>query len=426
MSGRYYGWIVAWTSCSVLAVTYGVQFSFGVLIPDIEAETGWSRTQVSLAYSSYVVLYSSLGFVTGTLTDRCGPRPVVAIGGVFLAIGYAGAGLASQLWHLYVALGVVAAVGMSASYVPCNATVVRWFVRRRGAALSIAAAGTGLGGLLLPPAAGLLSSAVGWRATYVSLAALCGLWLVGASRLLVRSPEDRGLAVDGDPPLGPPRRLDGPPTVRPEDHEPLGLDAHEAVRTPAFWLTAALFACTWVAVFFPLVHLAPFAESQGASRAVASLAVGAIGVGGLLGRLVTGSASDRIGRLRVLGIVIAVQAVAFVTFAVSHGPRTIFPAAVAFGFGYGGSTTLFPAVVGDLFGRTHAGSIVGLIFAGAGSLAAVGPALAGYLYDSTGSYRLSFVLSGGSNAVSLTLILALAAAMRALHTTAFTAPAEGR
>ena len=400
----YYGWVVTWVSFSVLAITYGVQFSFGVLIPDIEAETGWSRTQVSLAYSLYVLLYSSLSFVSGAITDRWGPRRVIAGGGVFLGAGYVFTGLAHQLWHLYLSLGLLAAIGMSASFVPCNATVVRWFVRRRGQALSISTAGTGLGGLLFPSIAGVLSGRMGWRTTYIIFGLFAGVWLLAASKLMVRSPEDRGLMVDGDPApivaMGP---FEGP-TIAAASTRPPELDARQALRTRAFWLTGAIFAFTWVAVFFPLVHLAPFAESLGLTGTVASAAVGAIGFGGLLGRLASGSASDRLGRLPTLALVIAVQAVAFGGFAASHGALAVYAAAVAFGFGYGGSTTLFPAVVGDNFGRSHAGAIVGLIFAGAGSLAAIGPTVAGYLYDTTGSYRLSFVLSGASNVVSLVLV----------------------
>lgn len=71
-----------------MAVAYGVQFSFGVLIPDIEADTGWTRTQISLAYSFYVVVYSSLSIISGLVTDRSGPRVVLVAGAVFLAGGY--------------------------------------------------------------------------------------------------------------------------------------------------------------------------------------------------------------------------------------------------------------------------------------------------------------------------------------------------
>ena len=87
---------------------------------------------------------------------------------------------------------------------------------------------------------------------------------------------------------------------------------------------------------------------------------------------VSGTVADRIGADVTLGVVLTVQVVAFLVFAVSRNLATVYPAAVAFGIGYGGTTTVFPAIVGQRFGRAHAGAIVGLLFAGAGSLARVG------------------------------------------------------
>jgi MFS family permease len=407
----YYGWVIAGTASSVLAVTYGVQFSFGVLIPDIEAETGWSRTQLSFAYSLYVLVYSVLSFAAGSLTDRWGPRPVIAIGATFLAVGYGAVGLATQLWHLRLALGVIAAIGMSASFVPCNATVVRWFVRHRGRALAIATAGTSLGGLLIPPVAGALSSAVGWRTTYLIMGGVTGVWLLAASRLMARSPEGYGLVVDGGS-----TERSGHPRSSLLAAQP-DLDARNALRTARFWLIGVIFALTWLAVFFPLVHLGPFAASLGLTRTMAAGAVSAIGLGGLVGRLFSGPFSDRVGRLPTLAIVLGVQVGAFAVFALGDRAAAVYAGAVAFGLGYGGSTTLFPAVVGDAFGRSHVGAIVGLIFAGAGSLSAIGPTVAGHLYDTTGSYRLAFVLSSGANLAALAFLLVLSMTGRRTHRT---------
>lgn len=401
MKRPFFGWIVVGAASSVLALSYGVQFSFGVLIADIERETGWTRTETSLAYSVYVLSYSVLSYAAGSLTDRWGPRRVIAIGGIMLGVGYVGTGLASQLWQFHVGLGLLAAVGMSAAFVPCNVTVVRWFVRRRGRALSIASAGTSVGGLVAPPVAGALAAAHGWRTAYVVLGLVVGGWLVAASRLMVASPESRGLSADGDPP--------------PPEPVALGLSGATvpaALRTPAFWLIGAMFSCSWIAVFVPLVHVAPFADSLGVSRGLAATAVSAIGLGGLAGRLATGAISDRVGRLPALTTVLVVQALAFAGFAASRAAAPVLAAALAFGLAYGGTTTLFPAVVGDRFGRAHAGAIVGLLFAGGGSVSALGPTIAGYLYDATNSYRLSFLLSGAANVVAVALVLVLALTVR--------------
>src|SRR4029077_9988722 len=126
-------------------VAYGIQFSFGVFLKQITDDMGWSRSQVLLPYAVYVSLYSALSVVSGWATDRFGPGRVVAVGGVILALGWGGLGLSHSLWQVYVTLGVVSAIGMSAAWVPCNATVVRWFVRRGGLAVGMGSRG-GCGG----------------------------------------------------------------------------------------------------------------------------------------------------------------------------------------------------------------------------------------------------------------------------------------
>jgi len=119
-----------------------------VFLPAISADTGWDRASLSVPYSLYVFIYSALGAVTGRLTDRWGPRVVLTVGGCLLGCGVALMSRVQALWQIYVSLGLVAAAGMSAAYVPCNATVVRWFTQRRGLALSITSSGASFGNFL--------------------------------------------------------------------------------------------------------------------------------------------------------------------------------------------------------------------------------------------------------------------------------------
>ena len=179
------------------------------------------------------------------------------------------------------------------------------------------------------------------------------------------------------------------------------------MRTPFFWVAGGVFFFSWMAVFVPLVHIAPFAQDVGFGKATASTMISAIGVGGLLGRTATGIISDLIGRIASLAAVVALQVVCFTVFASADGLALLVLAAVCFGFGYGGTTTMFPAIFSDPFGQAHIGAIVGAVFAVAGSSAAFGPAMAGYLYDLTDSYRLAFALGGMMNLMGLGPVVAL-------------------
>lgn len=408
--GRYYGWVVAWTAFAVLTLAYGVQYCFGVFLPFIQEDLGITRTQGTLAFAVYVFFYSALSALSGWLTDRKGPRFVLVLGALFLGVGYVLTAMAQTALQLVLALGLVASIGMSAAFVPCNATVVRWFLHRRGRALSISTSGSSFAAVLVPPAMGGLVDRFGWRTLYVVGAVLASATLLIGSRLMYRDPESKGLSVDDE--FGPGRPLPEGTTVTVTPADPVSLDLPGAARTIDFWLIVGLFLCTWLVVFIPLVHLSPYAKDAGASSAVSATLVALIGLGGLFGRGLAGNVSDRFGRLSTLTMTLLMQVVAFVAFALTASLPVLLPAAGLFGMGYGGSTVLFPALAGDRFGRAHAGAIVGAVFAGAGSLGAIGPYMAAWIHDSTDSYRLAFLIAAVANVASVGFVAGLQASGR--------------
>jgi MFS family permease len=166
----------------------------------------------------------------------------------------------------------------------------------------------------------------------------------------------------------------------------------------------ALFAATWVPVFGPLVHLVPMARGLGIAPLLAATLVSALGLSALVGRLVMGGASDRVGRRPTLAVGITLQVAAFVALSSSESLAALYLAASLFGFSYGGVSVLFPVIVTDFFEREHAGSLVGLLFATTGAMAALGPLGAGFIYDRLGSYALAWWLSAAFNVLALALL----------------------
>lgn len=390
------GWQVVAAAFSVLFFAYGLQFSYGVFASGMATELGWSRAATALPYSLYVFLYSALGAATGRATDRIGPRPVITVGAILLGLGWGTSALVHEPWHLNLTLGLVAALGMSVAWVPCNATVSRWFTRRRGTAVAVASSGGSLGNLLVPALAASLIGLVGWRWTLAITAVVAAGCMLVAARFMVRDPESVGLWPDGDaePPvvsaLGPGKTL------------------NEVCWTEPFLLLIAIYFLTWVPVFVPFVHAVAYAEDLGISRVAAASVISAIGIGGTVGRLSSGVLSDWIGRMPALLGVFALQAAAFVLFADADGLAMLWVAATVFGFSYGGGVTLLPPLCGDLFGRAHVAAIVGMIFAVAGAPAAIGPYVAGWLFDVTGSYGAAFMSSAALNLAALALTALLA------------------
>lgn len=394
-SRPFYGWTIVAAAFSVLFIAYGAQYSFGIFFNALLDEFGWSRSSLAGAFSLYAFGYCVFGFPAGRLTDHWGPRIVISVGAVFLASALAGMALVTQLWQPYVLYGLVAALGMGTAYVPCNSTVVKWFTRRRGLAVGLASSGGSVGTFVLPPIAQLLVAAVGWRSAYVIFAAAVLAILTSVGAIMRRDPESMGLHPDGD--AAAPRDA-----IAGAGEWPLS----RAVRTPTFWLLGATFTATWIPVFIPLVHLVPFTRDLGYSPLVGAWSVSMLGAAAVAGRLVMGPLSDRIGRRPTLAVAMVLQAIAFGGFASAHALPALFLSAAAFGYSYGTISTLFPAMVGDFFGRGAAGALVGFLFMLAGSMAAWGPLGAGAIYDATGSYTAAFVLAAALNAVALGLLAA--------------------
>ena len=388
----FYGWRVVAAAFVILFTAYGAQYSFGVFFNALLAEFRWSRASLAGVFSLYALVYSVFGFPAGRLTDVWGPTRVIACGAVFLGGALAAMALVSQLWQPYLLYGGLAALGMGTAYVPCNSTVVKWFARRRGLAVALASSGGSLGTLVMPPVAQLAVDGLGWRGAYVLLGATVFAVLVATAPVLRRDPESMGLHPDGDPGT--------PPAARAGD----GLTLGATLRTSAFWLMVATFAATWMPVFIPLVHLVPLARDLGHPPMQAAATVSVLGAGAVFGRLVMGPVSDWIGRRPTIALGMVMQAAAFAAFTLAHGLPSLYGAALLFGFAYGTVSTLFPAIVGDFFGRAHAGAIVGSIFALAGCMAAWGPLAAGAVHDATGSYRAAFLVAAGLNLAAVALL----------------------
>jgi len=399
----FYGWIVTACAFLVLFLTYGVQYSFGVFLPAMLDDLGWQRASLAGAFSLYIMIYSGCSWLSGRLTDTKGPRAVIAVGGALLGSGIIATSRMSAVWHLYLFYGLIAALGMSTAYIPCNTTVVKWFQRKRGLALGLASSGSSCGILTCPPLASILIARWGWRPVYLSFGVVILVFLNILARFMVRSPELLGLAPDGDPlptPAGHYSRATSAPG-------PVltGWTLEAAWTLPSFWLLGVVFVIMLLTVPVPFVHIVAFARDLGLSPSQGALAVSIMGLCAFCGSLSLGPLSDRLGRKQGLLLSLTLQVAAFLLFLSAQSLGILYLGAAAFGFFYGGMATLFPALIGDFFGRLHAGAITGFLFAGAGILGAWGPMIAGHLRDVTGSYHLVFMCGAVTSTTALLLFL---------------------
>ena len=402
----FYGWVITGVVFLNLAMAYGAQYSFGVFFPSLIEEFGWNRQSLAGAFSLYAFMYSTLGVFLGRWSDRSGPRIVLIFGSICLGSGI---GLISQVkapWHLYVVYGLLASWGMSAAYMTANPTVVKWFVEKRGLALGLAQSGLGIGIILIPPLTGWMINAFGWRQACIILGGAVGIVLFSTAFLLVGHPEKMGLLPDGreENPPGKPLGSFQPEVIPPKIYQEVSWSAAEAIHTKSFWVLTALFFCTWLFVFLPLVHLVIFAMDIGLSKEAAVTALSVLGGFSALGRLGMGFISDRIGRKRAMMVNLGLQVFSWLWIMAATSSWMLIVFAAVFGFSYGGVNAVFPAIVGDYFGRLKAASIIGAIFTIAGSAAAVGPLVGGYIFDLTQRYQLAFLMGALTNLLSLILL----------------------
>lgn len=377
-------WLIV---AALFVVTYGVSVplaAYGVFLPVIAEHFGWTRGAVSAALSLNLLVGGIAGFAVGTLADRHGPRVLLAATMALAGTGFALVAAVSTLWQLYLLVGLVAGVGTSSFYVLGTATVTHWFEDRRGLALALVLIGFNLGYITGGPAAAWLITRLGWRVAYCMLGSGCGL-VTTIAALGVRLPRQAERAA-----LRRPRPAVASGAARGGAH---GITLLESLTDPRQWaLNVSWLLIGGIAIMIS-VHAVPFARDQGVSLTGASLALTAYGIGSAIGRLLGGTLSDRVGARHTIAAAFVLQIAALVGLLWVPSRAGLLLSLMAFGAGFAASDTVVAQVVPQVFGMRALGAIMGILTLGWRCGAAIGPALAGFLYDLTGSYRIPFGLA---------------------------------
>jgi len=396
-TGIFYGWIVVATASVILALQWGFHESFGIFFTELYRDLALTRTEVSGSYALFYVVSSTLGILTGRLNDRYGPRLILTISVIVISIGCALMSVVNTLWQLYVVYGVIIAVGAAFGWVPVIATVCHWFVRKRGMALGITKAATGIGMFIMPPLSQFLIIKLGWRISYLIIAGLiCAIGLP-ASRFTRADPAEKGLYPDNIKGTvkntGKDKRL----------YNTRGFTIKQALRTKQFWLLFALSAI-FALPFGIWIHLKAYMIGFGISEMTAATVIGLSGAAYVVGVLAINYLSDRIGRKKPLIISLILMGLMMLWLMRAREPWEFYVFTIIIGFSWGGSG-LFSAIIADSFGLKFLGSIYGMLDASWGIGAGISPLLAGYIFDTTGSYQLSIIM--GAVVIFITAGLAL-------------------
>jgi MFS family permease len=413
----FYGWWIVVAGFFAMMVSTGFAFhGVSTLVLPLEREFGWSRSAITGAFSLARVESGVLGPLGGWLTDRIGPRKMM-VGGAFLtAGGYFLLAHVTTLPMLYLVFigGIVvgASVGFST---PVGAAVANWFQRKRGRAFGLMWAGHGMSGLTVLLLATMIT-AWGWRRAVTVAGVLILIAGLPTAMLLRRRPEDYGMLPDGGPGTsteavpGRPARFSRARRVAEAERTGNEYRARQALRTRAFWFIAVSGSARQVATAGVSIHfvallagpLSPIAVSE--TMAAALFAV--MTVTSNIGRIGMSWMGDFLSKRYLMAWGLVAMTGAVVVMGLSKGLVTFVPAAMVFGIGWGGLSTLPNLLRADYFGRNAYATIQGwnqLVEMG-GIL--VGPLLAAVLYDRTHSYVVAFLVFAGACFVALLLILA--------------------
>lgn len=385
----FYGWIIVAASTVIYLIIAGPITSFGVFVKPMAAAFGWSRAATAMGFTLFIICNGWFAFISGYLSDRYGPKRVVAAGGLLVGCGFCLTSQIQNQFQFYLSFSVLGGVGFSCLYIPLITTITRWFVKKKGLALGIFYAGAGVGGLILSPLIQLWILRYGWENTFVIMGVLIVSIVVPFSFLIKRDPKEIGMC-----PLGEGQNEES--STENISHLPpvKNYTVKEALRTRSLWINS--FACmlSFNAVSMAQINMVPHATDIGIASTTAALALGSAAAFNAIGRLSMGILSDKIGTKPVIGISVIIVSVMVLWLIVVRSPLMLFVFALPFGFAYGGLVTQTPRVISELFGTKSMGAIMGVnaIFTSMGP--ALGPVIGAFIFDQTGSYSLAFLLGG--------------------------------
>lgn len=391
----FYGWMIVAVSNLSLTVVFGVRLSFTVFFVALIDEFGWSRADTAFIFSTSMIVFAATSTLAGSWLDKWGARRTFGIGAVILAVGLILSSQIQSIIQLSIAYGVIAGLGFTILGLgPQASLIARWFKQRRGMAIGVAFAGTGIGTLLIVPGAEYLISLFGWRIAYMVLAGLTFSIIPLIVFFMRLNPTDLHLHPDG---------ITAEKSMEDAIQPARDWSIRNAVRTPAFWLLLI----TGLGAIGPIrmltVHQLAIIVDAGFERSYAALMIGVSGAITSVAFVLLGAISDRIDRRLVylVGSFSLISAIFILEKLHSPGQSIlVLVYAILLGFGEGSRASLVTAVASDLFPGNALGAINGAMGAAFGLGAAILPWLAGFLFDLQGNYTTGFMVTAGFVTIS--------------------------
>lgn len=406
-TGTFYGWYVVGALFFVTFLAIGIRQGFGVFVETWEEDFGAKTAAVSAAAAIGWVVNGVVQPFFGALTDRLGARRVLIYGMLAMGISTLLVATSTNPVMLAVTYGFLVSFASGAlSFTPTGALLARWFVKKRGTAMSLLTAGGSVSGVVMIPFLAYFLLNADWQTVWLVLGGLILVLGLPVLIVVVRSrPEDMGLLPDGD--VEEVRREDEP--IREPKEIPVGpLNAErwqESFKSAPMWQLSLAYWVCGITTASISVHFVRWASSENISPGTAAIAFGTLSGINALGVLFVGSISDRMQRKTLLGIVYLVRGLAFLSLIFLPGLGALWAFAIIGGMSWLATVPLTTSLAADVYGVKKLGTLAGLINMAhqLGGGAAV--IIFGWVFDVRGSYDWAF--AGGAVFLLLAGIISL-------------------
>ncbi|MCF6246668.1 MAG: MFS transporter [Desulfobacula sp.] len=393
----FYGYTIIIAGFFMQTVVWGISNSFGVFFDPLINEFGWSRATISGAASLGFLVHGISSILLGNLSDRFGPRVVMSICGLFLGLGFFLVKNVQSVWQLYFFYGVVASIGLGGTDVIPLSTVSRWFKKKRGMMSGIIKVGTGVGMFVMPFFINGLLIKYGWRTSFMLLSFITIVSVVSLAQFLVRDPAQKSQFIDNETNQA----------LRKKNESEQGLTFAQATRTRQLWTICVIYFIILFCVYTVLIHIVQHAIDLGISSTVSAGILSTIGGVSIFGRFLMGVAGDKIGEKSALLICILCLLASLFWLQFVDTLWMFYLFGTIYGFAHGGFFSLVSPIVAKFFGTKSHGLLYGIVIFSSTIGGAIGPVMAGTIFDVTQSYKMVFLILTALCTIALALTLSL-------------------
>lgn len=398
----YYGWVIVAVGTLMLAITYGLIYSYSVFFKPLADYFSWDRATVSSIYSASLVIRGAVSIGVGWLADRYGSVKLMVLCSFMIGLGLVLSSQVHALWQFFVTYSLIEALGLSGTFGIATALTSRWFIKNRGLALGIVSSGVGLGTLLIVPGTERLINAFNWSQAFIICGFAAGGIMIVASLFLRPAPQ---ITLLNTKLVG--NKVEKAACNQDVPGRSADMNLRSALRSPRMIIMITIFALLIFCTQLVIVHLVNYATDMKITPLVAASFVSLIGASSIGGRLAMGAGADRLGLYNTLIICCIVVAGSLISLLFTRAIWSFYLFAVIFGFAYGGEVPQIPLFVGKFCGTRAMATLVGLTLFVGNIGGALGPWVGGKIFDLTSNYIWAFIVGIVASLVALILALVL-------------------